>query len=67
MSWPPVEPFDLPAHWTPQQALAVFEFLELLRDRLCHLYGPEIQDAFREDQQPESTDEFQHPSDDPPF
>jgi hypothetical protein len=39
----------LPAHWTPEQALAVFEILELLRDALCAAYGPEIQQAFRDD------------------
>jgi hypothetical protein len=30
-------------------ALAVFEILELLRDALCAAYGPEIQQAFRDD------------------
>jgi hypothetical protein len=44
---------ELPAHWTPEQALAVFEILDLLRDELCAAYGPEIQQAFRDDLMPE--------------
>jgi hypothetical protein len=37
----------LPSHWSPTQALAVFECLELLRDQLWLAYGPEIQHAWR--------------------
>lgn len=44
---------ELPAHWTPEQALAVFEILDLLRDELCAAYGAEIQQAFRDDLMPE--------------
>ena len=40
---------ELPAHWTPEQALAVFEIVDLLRDRLWAAYGPEIQRALRDD------------------
>jgi len=39
--------FALPSHWTPKQALAVFECLELLRDQLWLAYGPQIQRAWR--------------------
>lgn len=38
----------LPEHWTPAEALAVFEFLDLLREHLWQHYGPDIQQAFRE-------------------
>lgn len=44
---------ELPAHWTPEQALAIFEILDLLRDELWAAYGPEIQQAFRDDLMPE--------------
>ena len=48
MSTPP-EPSDLPAHlrpltveiprtWTPEEALAVFELIDELRDKICALY-----------------------------
>ncbi len=39
---------QLPEHWTPAEALAVFECLDLLRDHLWLRYGPDIQQAFRE-------------------
>ena len=46
-SSPPSEACELPSHWTPQQALAVFECIELMRDQLWLAYGPEIQRAWR--------------------
>lgn len=45
-----IRPLDLPDHWTPDQALAVFEFIDLLRDPIWDAYGPAIQHALREDQ-----------------
>jgi hypothetical protein len=39
---------DLPQHWTPEQALAVFEFLQAMRQALWGLYGPQVQQAWRE-------------------
>jgi hypothetical protein len=41
-------PLHLPGHWTPDEALAVFELLDLLRDQLWAHYGPDIQQAFRD-------------------
>lgn len=43
----PTTAFTLPPHWSPKQALAVFECLELLRDQLRLAYGPQIQHAWR--------------------
>jgi hypothetical protein len=43
----PTTASTLPSHWSPTQALAVFECLELLRDQLWLAYGPEIQRAWR--------------------
>jgi hypothetical protein len=43
----PTAAFALPSHWSPQQALAVFECLELLRKHLWLAYGPDIQRAWR--------------------
>lgn len=39
----------VPTHWTPQQALAVFDILDALRDQVWDSYGPQIQQAIRED------------------
>jgi len=38
----------MPRHWTPEQALAVFECLQLLRQALWDSYGPQVQQAWRE-------------------
>ncbi|MBP8146469.1 MAG: hypothetical protein KAY56_14120 [Inhella sp.] len=39
----------VPTHWTPEQAAAVFELLDELRDWLWSLYGPQIQQTMREE------------------
>lgn len=38
----------LPPHWTPEQALAVFECLQAMREALWDLYGPQVQQAWRD-------------------
>ena len=38
----------IPRHWTPEQALAVFECLQALRHALWDTYGPQVQPAWRE-------------------
>ena len=49
---------DLPTYWTPQQATAVFEFLDELRDRVLGHYAVEIREFSREDRV--STMPFMH-------
>ena len=44
---PPAAPL-IPRHWTPEQALAVFECLHALRQALWSAYGPQVQQAWRE-------------------
>ena len=41
-------PFLLPDNWTPQQALAVVELLDDLRDRICAHYQIPLHDLLRE-------------------
>lgn len=38
----------IPRHWTPEQALAVFEFLHTLRQALWEVYGSQVQQAWCE-------------------
>jgi hypothetical protein len=38
----------IPQHWTPEQALAVFECLQLLPQALRDACGPQVQQAWRE-------------------
>lgn len=35
---------EIPAHWTPEQALAVYDLLAELQDAVSALYGAQIQD-----------------------
>lgn len=57
----PREPaWSLPEHWSPEQALAIFECLHILREALWVQYGPQVQQAWRaqlvRDQPPPSFD-----------
>ena len=38
----------IPASWTPEQALAVLELLNDLRDALCAIHGDRIQDMLQQ-------------------
>ncbi len=40
----------IPTTWTPQQALAVFELIDDLREKICTLYGRQIQDTLQQEQ-----------------
>ena len=38
----------VPTHWSPEQALAVLECLQVLRQTLWAAYGPQVQQAWRD-------------------
>jgi len=38
----------VPMHWTPAQALAVFECLQAMRQALWAVYGSQVQQAWRD-------------------
>ena len=40
-------------HWTPEQALAVFECLQAMREALWLAYGPQVQQAWRDQLAPD--------------
>lgn len=42
-------PVLIDEHWTPEQALAVYELLDDLRAQIWQHYGPQIQKCYRED------------------
>jgi hypothetical protein len=48
MNWRNPAPVPMPTHWSPQEALAVFEFLQALREQLWVIYGCDVQQAWRE-------------------
>ena len=43
----------VPKHWTPKQALAVAECLPAMRQALWAAYGPQMQQAWREQLMPD--------------
>jgi len=42
--------FTIPGHWSPDQALAVFELLDDLRDKIWAHYGLRLQQLLAEQQ-----------------
>jgi hypothetical protein len=38
----------VPTHWSPEQALAVFECLQAMRQALWITYGTQVQQAWRD-------------------
>jgi hypothetical protein len=41
-------PLNIPAYWTPEQAFAVVELLDDLRDRIRQHYSVQLLDQYRE-------------------
>lgn len=55
----------IPTHWTPEQAFAVFEMVDDLREAIWRGYAMQIQDQYRDQIQPPLPD---HPDPEkPPF
>jgi hypothetical protein len=57
-------PLAVPAYWTPEQALAVVELLDDLRELIWNHYGLQLLD---ENQNPTCSDQSGTPADDPSF
>ena len=43
---------EIPRSWTPEEALAVFELIDDLRDKIWNLYNLQLQDLLRELRRP---------------
>jgi len=52
---------EIPDHWTPETALAVFELINDLRDQIWSRYAIDIQDALRRQLLPCDADEAPTP------
>jgi hypothetical protein len=59
-------PFAIPAYWTPEQAQAVLELLDDLRERIAAHYQMKLIELYREQQAP-SGDQLDIFDDDLPF
>jgi hypothetical protein len=60
-------PFELPAYWTPDQALAVVELLDDLRERITAHYAFPLTAARRERQDRDALVDDDGADDDMPF
>ena len=60
-------PFGIPAYWTPEQALAVVELLDELRELIWSHYDVQLLDLIRDDRKPCCSDQSGSPPDDPQF
>ena len=57
-------PLNIPAYWTPEQAFAVVELLDDLRDRIWAHYSVQLLDQYREQYGPADSDHTDHTTDD---
>jgi hypothetical protein len=59
--------FKIPAYWTPEQALAVFELLDDLRDKIGAHYSVQLFELSREQHLRAQTDRADRKVDDQSF
>jgi hypothetical protein len=55
-------PFLIPADWTPEQAQAVFEVLDDLRERIWEHYALALQELYQQQRMPDEANQ-PHPDD----
>ena len=60
-------PFGIPTYWSPEAALAIFEFVDEMREIILRVYATHIQDAARERGQSALTKPVVIPDDELPF
>ena len=60
-------PLAIPTYWTPEQAIAVFELIDDLRERIWSIYQINLQDLTRQQRQSAPVDHIEIDDDDLPF
>jgi hypothetical protein len=60
-------PLPIPTYWTPEQAIAVFELVDDLREKLWSIYQTSLQDLTRQQRQSPPVDHIDIGDDDLPF
>ena len=60
-------PIALPTYWTPEQAIAVFELVDDLRETIWSIYQTNLQDLTRQQRQSPAIDRIEIDDDDLPF
>jgi hypothetical protein len=60
-------PLEIPTYWTPEQAIAVYEIVDDLRERIWSIYQTNLQDLMRQQRQSTQIDPIKIDDDDLPF
>jgi hypothetical protein len=60
-------PLPIPTYWTPEQAIAVFELIDDLRERIWSFYQSDLQEITRQQREPDPVDPLEIDEDDLPF
>jgi hypothetical protein len=60
-------PLGIPAYWTPQEALAVFELVDDLRDRIWSIYQTDLQQQMSQQRRSGAVEPIHIDEDDLPF
>jgi hypothetical protein len=58
---------QIPTYWTPEQAFAVFEIVDDLRDAIWRCYALQLQEEYRDQLQNPADDHDPIDPHDPPF
>ena len=58
---------QIPTYWTPEQAFAVFELVDDLREAIWQCYGMQLLDEYRDQLQLHAADRTDDDPDNPPF
>jgi hypothetical protein len=64
---PSTIPFGIPTHWSPDAALAVFDFIDGVRGIILAVYGTQIEDAARKQWPSQPAEPVAIPDDELPF
>ncbi len=60
-------PFGIPTYWSPDEALAIFEFIDEMRDVIIAVYRDHLHDTARRQYQPPPDDRLVIPEEELPF
>jgi hypothetical protein len=60
-------PLQIPTYWTPEQAIAVFELVDDLREQIWSFYQTDVQEMTRQQHKPAYLDPLKIDDDDLPF
>jgi hypothetical protein len=58
---------QIPTYWTPEQAFAVFELIDDLREAIWQCYNVQLIDEFRDQLKPDLVNYSETEPDDPDF